>query len=83
MRSVRFEWRKRKGSTETNQLSQIAAFIESGPQLLDLDGTRDMMCVDDLPSLLVQQMVDTAKLEPELSPHEVLQRLQAPQLSAE
>lgn len=81
--SVRFEWRNRKGSTETNQLSQIAAFVESGPQLLDLDGTREMMCVDDLPTLLVQQMVDTAKLEPELTPHEVLQRLQAPQLPAE
>lgn len=78
--SVKFDWRERKGKPEIDQLKQIADFVESRPQLLDLDGTREMMCVDGLPSLLVQQMVDTAKIEPELTPHEVLQRLQAPQL---
>lgn len=78
--SVKFDWRERKGKAELDQLQQIADFVESGPQLLDLDGTRELMCVDGLPSLLVQQMVDTAKLEPELTPHEVLQRLKAPQL---
>ncbi|MBD1876955.1 hypothetical protein H6F75_26065 [Nodosilinea sp. FACHB-131] len=78
--SVKFDWRERKGKPELDQLEQIKAFVESGPQLIDLDGTRELMCVDGLPSLLVQQMVDTAKLEPNLTPHEVLQLLQAPQL---
>ncbi len=78
--SVKFDWRERKGKEEQEQLKQIVEFVETKPQLLDLDGTREMMCVDGLPSLLVQQMVDTAKLEPELTPHQVLQSLQHPQL---
>jgi hypothetical protein len=73
--SVRFDWRERKGKPEQDQLQQIVAFIESQPQLIDLNGTREMMCVDRMTSLLVQQMADVAKAEPELTLSEILQEL--------
>ncbi|MDA0672652.1 MAG: hypothetical protein O3C67_02965 [Cyanobacteria bacterium] len=81
--SVKFDWRERKGKPEQDQLQQIITFIESRPQLIDLDGTREMMCVDQMTSLLVQQMVDLARIEPDLTIAEILQELVPNQPAAE
>lgn len=73
--SVKWDWRSRKGKPETDQLNMVAAFMDEQPQLLDLSGTRQMICVDNLPSILVQQMVDEARLYPDFTPQEILSAL--------
>lgn len=73
--SVKFDWRERSGEAETKQLDMIAAFLDSQPDLIDLNGTRSLLSVDGLPSLLVQELVDGCKAQPELEPAEVLHGL--------
>lgn len=77
--SVKFDWRERTGEAEIEQLEMLAAFLKNQPNLLDLNGTREMICIDNLPSLLVQEMIDAAKEHPDLAPHEVLAMLTQPE----
>lgn len=45
--SVTFDWRPRESEEEKQQLDLIAAFMSSyGNQLVDLEGTRALTCVD-------------------------------------
>ena len=45
--TVSFDWRERESEAEIKQLDLIAAFLSSyKDQLIDLEGTRDMTCVD-------------------------------------
>ena len=45
--SVTFDWRPRSEEEEKQQLNIIAAFMsEYSNQLIDLEGTREMVCVD-------------------------------------
>jgi hypothetical protein len=45
--TVTFDWRERQSEEEKQQLENIAAFMgEFGDQLLDLEATREMVCVD-------------------------------------
>lgn len=73
--SVRWEWRSRKGKAETEQLQMLAAFMEESPQLIDQGGTRQMISVDGLSSVLVQQLIDEARLYPDFTPQEILNAL--------
>lgn len=75
--SIKFDWRERSKEAETQQLEMIAAFLSESPNLIDLNGTRDMICVDRLPSLLVQEMVDASREHPDIKPAEILVMLTA------
>jgi hypothetical protein len=75
--SVRFDWRERQTEKEQQQLQMLEAFMQDEPLLVDFNGTRQMIGVDQLSSLLVQELVDTAKENPDLSPHELLAVLTA------
>ena len=45
--TVSFDWRERESEAEIQQLDLIAAFMSSyKEQLIDLEGTRDLTCVD-------------------------------------
>lgn len=77
--SVQFGWRKRKGSAEMRQLQMIADFVEGGPQLLDLNGTRRMVCIDGLDSAIAQRLMEQAQANPELEAVELMQRLALPE----
>ncbi len=45
--TIDFDWRERKSEEEQQQLDLIAAFISTyKEQLIDIEGTRDMTCVD-------------------------------------
>ncbi len=45
--TVSFDWRERETEEEKQQLNLIAAFMSSyQEQLIDLEGTRDLTCVD-------------------------------------
>ncbi len=45
--TVDFDWRSRESEEEQQQLDLIAAFMSSyKEQLIDLEGTRDLTCVD-------------------------------------
>jgi len=81
--SVRFDWKERQTEEEKQQLKMLETFMEGEPELIDLNGTRQMLCVDHLSSLLVQELVDAAKSHPDLTPHELLALLttvEAPKL---
>lgn len=73
--SVKFDWRERSGEAEQKQLDLIASFLEGQPDLIDLNGTRSLLSVDGLPSLLIQELVDGCKAQPDLEPAEVLHSL--------
>jgi hypothetical protein len=75
--SIKFDWRERSGEAETEQLKMLASFLAAQPKLLDLNGTHEMVCTDNLPSLLIQEMVDAAKEHPDLAPNEILTMLTA------
>lgn len=45
--TIDFDWRERKLEEEIKQLDLIAGFMSAyGEQLIDIEGTRDMTCVD-------------------------------------
>ena len=45
--TVSFDWRERESEEEKEQLDLIAAFMSAyKEQLIDLEGTRDLTCVD-------------------------------------
>ena len=44
--TIRFAWRERQTEEELLQLELIEGFMTDQPQLLDLTGTRDMVCID-------------------------------------
>lgn len=45
--TIDFDWRERESEEEQQQLDLIAAFISTyKEQLIDIEGTRDMTCVD-------------------------------------
>ncbi len=45
--TVSFDWRERESEAEKQQLDLIAAFMSTyKEQLIDLEGTRDLTCVD-------------------------------------
>ncbi len=45
--TVTFDWRSRESDEEKEQLNLIAAFMSSySQQLIDMEGTRDLTCVD-------------------------------------
>lgn len=47
--TVSFDWKERESEEEIKQLDLIAAFLSAyQEQLIDLEGTRDMTCVDGL-----------------------------------
>ena len=59
--TVSFDWRERESEAEKQQLDLIAAFMSTyKEQLIDLEGTRDLTCVDgwtaqDLQALTAQR----------------------------
>ena len=59
--TVSFDWRERESEAEKQQLDLIAAFMSTYKnQLIDLEGTRDLTCVDgwtaqDLQALTAQR----------------------------
>lgn len=61
--TIGFSWRERKGEAELKQLDQIDAFMSSNPALIDLSGTRDMVCIDGLSGLEIAQIVESARMK--------------------
>lgn len=56
--TVDFDWRDRQSSEEKQQLDLIAAFMSSeGDQLVDIEGTRSMTCVDGWTTQQLQALV--------------------------
>ncbi|MDY6901036.1 MAG: hypothetical protein SWZ49_23585 [Cyanobacteriota bacterium] len=70
--TVSFDWKERESEEEIKQLDLIAAFLSAyQEQLIDLEGTRDMTCVDglkaqDLQALTAQQPQLTGSSTPSL-----------------
>lgn len=59
--TVGFTWRQRESAEEKKQLEMIEAFLAGNPALIDLSGTRDMVCIDELSGSEIQQLVESAK----------------------
>ncbi len=56
--SINFDWRERETDEEKKQLELIATFMSSfGDQLIDMDGTRDLICVDGWSAQELQDLV--------------------------
>lgn len=56
--SVDFEWRERNNDGEHQQLEQIKTFLgEFGNQLIDLEGTRSMSCVDGMTAAQLMEIM--------------------------
>ena len=55
--SLKWEWRERTTKAEKDQLTSIAAFLESNPRLVDLSATHDMLCVDGLSAEEIELLI--------------------------
>lgn len=60
--TVAFDWRERNGEAETKQANMLYAFMQSQPALVDLNGTRDMICIQGKSAMEILQIVEGAKL---------------------
>ena len=69
--SVNFDWRERQSEEEKEQLNLIAAFMSAYQnQLIDLEGTRDLICVDgwsaqELQDLIAQRQLTQNQPQPQ------------------
>ena len=62
--TISFDWKERESSEEKEQLNLIAAFMSAyQEQLIDLEGTRDMICVD---GWTAQQLQGATAQQPQL-----------------
>lgn len=66
--SVNWEWRDRESEAETEQLSQIAAFLQSQPALADIRATTDMISLagltpEEITLLVESRTAQQAQLE--------------------
>lgn len=59
--SVIWDWRERKTDAEKKQLEQIASFLSSKPQLVDL--STNLIPIDGMPSEEVELLMRSAKSE--------------------
>ena len=56
--SINFDWRERETDEEKEQLNLIATFMSAYQnQLIDLDGTRDLICVDGWSAQQLQDLI--------------------------
>ena len=57
-RPVSFDWRERKSDEEKKQLELIKGFMQNhGNQLVDMEASRDMTCVDGWPASDIQALI--------------------------
>jgi hypothetical protein len=64
--SVNFDWRERETEEEKEQLNLIAAFMSAYQnQLIDLDGTRDLIGVDGWSAQQLQDLITQRQLQPQ------------------
>ena len=56
--TVSFDWRERKSDEEKKQLELIKGFMQNhGNQLVDMEASRDMTCVDGWPASDIQALI--------------------------
>lgn len=64
--SIGFDWRPRESNEEKDQLIKLGAFMQDfGTQLIDLDGSRAMQCIDGWPAQKVQELIESYRILPE------------------
>ena len=64
--TIDFEWRERNNDAEHQQLEQIKTFLgEFGNQLIDIEGTRAMTCVNGMTAAQLQAVMMSAVIEEE------------------
>jgi hypothetical protein len=62
--SVGFDWRERQTASEKKQLELIDRFMaQCGSQLVDLEGTRSLQCVNGMSAEQIQALVEAVDLE--------------------
>ena len=67
--TVSFDWRERKSPQEKQQLELMKAFMEfHGNRLIDLEGTRDMICVEGKSTSEIQAVIEQRQLMLEAQP---------------
>ena len=67
--TVSFDWRDRESKEEKEQLELIAAFMPAyQEQLIELEGTRDMICVDSWTAQQLQGVTAQRSLEGSSNP---------------
>ena len=59
--SLTWDWRERTTKEEKDQLDTIVAFMQSNPVLVDLNTTRDMVCIDNLSTEDIEMLVEATK----------------------
>ena len=67
--TISFDWRERETEEEKQQLELIATFMSAcSGQLIDLEGTRDMTCVDGWTAQQLQGLTTQPRLEENQNP---------------
>lgn len=67
--TVDFDWRERNNEGENEQLEAIKVFLGSfANQLIDLEGTRDMTCIQGMTAQEIAELMMSAELEEDVMP---------------
>ena len=67
--TVSFDWKERETKEEKEQLELIATFMSAySGQLIDLEGTRDMTCVDGWTAQQLQELTEQHQLQGNQNP---------------
>lgn len=64
--SVVWNWRERATDSEKAQLEQIATFLSTSPNLIDMN--TPLLCIDGMTSDEIQLLITSAKAQPEEEP---------------
>lgn len=59
--SLTWDWHNRTTKGEKAQLETISAFMQSNPVLVDLNATREMLCIDGLSAEEIELLVRAAR----------------------
>ena len=67
--TISFDWKERETKEEKEQLELIATFMSAySGQLIDLEGTRDMTCVDGWTAQQLQELTQQPQLQGNQNP---------------
>lgn len=63
--SLRWDWRNRGNDAENAQIEQIATFMQTAPNLFDMNNAANLICIDGMSNEEIQTLINLARAEAE------------------
>ncbi len=63
--SLRWDWRNRGNDAENTQIEQIATFMQTAPNLFDMNNAANLICIDGMSNEEISTLINLARAEAE------------------